>query len=1272
MVADGIAAVTGVDCLNVLVNNPQQVPIAFTDAGELLRESPPGGGDLIPLTPPIPLPLGAYMADALADNRMYIAISDLVKGLIPPLVVDGPSGALSVAGQNPIGALWQSGVWYQVGDLVRSTDGRWWRCTDAATAISTSTAPSWPQFNGYFLPALNFQPAVVAENISGTQWQEWTPAVQQYLPAPDVSGMVVTQIAGIGLIPAGKDVYIKVTYVATTASGVGESPRSLVMVLVNSSANARIFIQQVGSVDGSNNMPQWLANLFLNEDNVFNGQITANIYVAAVNHGAAAPADSSYFFYQNIAMPSSFVISSIPNSTQATAQGAPVVISPYISTDPGGALGSFIGEGGTRYFIVLRQNLNGSFSPVDTGSPIPISLVGQVEVDIVNIERDGSGNVTATVGDITGFAVGQGVQVQGCTKDATFNSGISPFILNKVYQTLAPGGVLKWLDTNHLSQSNDDTGAVILPAGPPPVAFLPPGGPNDMQDCVAFTVAAPQTGQPVNLPAGPFNIIPASNPKLPFAATILSMQGPQTLQFSGVALTRDAGGDVQATLADIAGIQPGATVTVLNAGDASFDGDFTLLGVTPTTGTGGTLTWQQADTAATSTTATLTIGIQVLGEVQAVVDNASGFAAGDVVTIRNASPAAFNGTVTIASVLGNVVTFPSAATGTASQAGLLTMQMFLLQVLPTVAAANEANIISIQRDARGNVSAVIPSIYGWSEGQVAVVANVGDPSFDGNFEVVSAVVNNDLITATISWVQYGTPALPPAASSSGGTLGSIPIFTCNFDDNALSAEDVTSQLTAMAPPNSTDVFFSETLNRMVYTKGNDTAHYFSNIGDNENIDQAGGILPVAENNGAVTVCFREMESGELLSLKANGGYAIEQNDNTPSGWEVVRRWKNHGPVNAKAVALGPDFLIVFVEYSGPYRYDGHQFEWIGREKQGTWDRVNWAAKNTIWCEVDDDKKTVHFGLPLDGSPTPNKDVKCNYFNGWQDPLIVNMMGQVIPNRYGRRWSEDDLAATCGKLVLRTLNPSVDNRINDRQMLFGLSRAVLPGETGYGEGPYGADGYGGLGTGVITPTQAFVDMEVPDTYSDDGPVGDVSTTSENPVFGNGNSQTLQVADLTNISVGTKLLIDPGVNEEKFTVTSITNGLLAAVFTKSHDPGSVVLSADYSQIGIDWQYQPAFAQSPTFEIFRWSKIKGRYLGSGLINFEPVTEDPNFEVDPLVSNSQVGIPTKFAFGVNVEGDNEMLSFNINNGAEPGVWGELHGLVIGGNEVAASQETQ
>src|SRR5580704_13124660 len=112
---------TGVEALDVLVNNPQQLVIAFDTNGDLLQETPVGSGTMVPLTPPIPLPSGGSMQTAKAYNRIYMAFSNLLSALGPPQVIDGPTGVVSPVSQNPIGAIWTPGTYYLPGDVVRTS-----------------------------------------------------------------------------------------------------------------------------------------------------------------------------------------------------------------------------------------------------------------------------------------------------------------------------------------------------------------------------------------------------------------------------------------------------------------------------------------------------------------------------------------------------------------------------------------------------------------------------------------------------------------------------------------------------------------------------------------------------------------------------------------------------------------------------------------------------------------------------------------------------------------------------------------------------------------------------------------------------------------------------------------------------------------------------------------------------------------------------------------------------------------------------------------------
>jgi hypothetical protein len=617
------------------------------------------------------LPAGARMRTSTGDNNMLMAFEDGQDSVAPPIMYRGQTAQVMPISQNPIGAVWQAGRWYQVGDLVRATDGKWWRCTASATAESGPNAPQWPSSYGYFSSAGGaWVPAITVDIVGLSQWEEWTPACVQYLPGPNVVGTGVVRSQNTGSLPAGKDVYIKVDY--RTNASQQATPRSAAMVYRGTQAKDKLTFGTVvnSAIVGGLPMPRWTAEMFMNPtDSVFT-RMNMGVYIAVVASGSAPPLDSAYFFSGITAPTNPITVALVQSLANNISIGCPVPNGPIIVdrniAGNNGISTTFVGRGGSRYMIVLRKDANGSLCPVDPDSPLLVNLVGEISVAIVEIARDANGLVTATVGDTTGFAVGQKITVQGVTGDGSFNG---TFTITNVQQTLDPQGILQWSDSANLSASNDQTGAVVLPAGPLPTAFLPPGGAFDIQDIAAFTVASLGDGAPDNQKAGPYFYVSASSPSNPFTTQILSMQGPLTIDRTIVSLQRFAGGTVNCVLTDVTGITPGMTAIVQSQGDASFNGNFQIESIIPGTGDGGTLVWQQPDSAAIAgpTGGGLPLIIQqgTLGEVQAVVQDASGLAVGEDIQISGAPIAAFNGFFTIAKILGNVVTFPAAATGQA-------------------------------------------------------------------------------------------------------------------------------------------------------------------------------------------------------------------------------------------------------------------------------------------------------------------------------------------------------------------------------------------------------------------------------------------------------------------------------------------------------------------------------------------------------------------------------------------------------------------------------
>ncbi len=1029
MVRQLLADVTGVDVLEVLgLFNPGQIPVAFDSLGNFLLESPAGSGSLTPLSAPFILPQNGRMQTTQGFNSLFGAFSDGVNGKCPPVQLIGPLNALVPASQNVIGGRWVPGTTYIPGDLVRSVDGRWWMRDDTNNPPAPVGAePQWPQWNGWFdvVPS-DYIIATVGDGVGGI-WSEWTPQCANAYPAPDISPLsglnIVTTSGSIG---AGLDVYCRLAYLV---EGVELGPwTAAIKVATNTPGGTAYQIEGPGGAGLG--IPRWFAEVVMNPLISPGNPTKIQVFTATVATGTAAPADSAYT--QQGAWSLS---SAIPITVGGAVKyaGAMVPLSVYMQT-PISAV-AFKGEDGTRFMVMTRKNLAGSLAPIDPGAYIQISTQGELSTNILNIVRDGSGNVTATVTDVTDIAPGQEIQCLGCTGDSTFNG---TFKVTAVSSTLAPEGTISWVDVAHESVSNDTTGTVNLPAGPAPLLILPPGNPAyHLQTLAGFTVASP-SGNTQSY-AGPYFAIPQSDPTAaPISVGIESLAGTTNLSTTITSISRVVGGLTQATVPNIKGFIIGQPVSITKFGvDPSFNESTVIEGVTPAVGDGGVISWTSTATGA-STDSGGEIAISAIpGSVIAIVDSTEGLAPGQTVAIQDTSNSDFNQLGTLASIVGNVVTIAMPVTGT-STGGTMIVQ----QTLPTVVACAGATITSISRDGAGNVLASVNLLGGFAEGMAVYIAGVQNGTFNGYFEITSAILNNDGYSGVIGWSQTGQVA----ARSTGGTVSTSPtqqtelllgtdlgqVAIINFDDSFLSSSlDITGQLTSLpAPPFTADASFVPSLGAVAYVdnKTYPGAFVFSNAKDPGNIvgssgdpnNPGSGILTVSDGSTSAAVCVREMRNGEILALKADGGYAVNPSALLPSQWNTQRRWKLHGPVSGMAVALGKVFLA-FVAEEGAYLYLGGQLEWISREIAKTWKRFNTSAKNTVWCEVDEDAYELKIGLPLDGATTPNYELVCSYYGSWGEPEVLNRYGKLICPREARKWSVNPVSnIRSAKAVTRTL------------------------------------------------------------------------------------------------------------------------------------------------------------------------------------------------------------------------------------------------------------
>jgi hypothetical protein len=603
--------------------------------------------------------------------------------------------------------------------------------------------------------------------------------------------------------------------------------------------------------------------------------------------------------------------------------------------------------------------------------------------------------------------------------------------------------------------------------------------------------------------------------------TLLTGSGPQQGQGNITAIAR-AGGVVTATLDTTANFVVGAQVQVTGVTDSSYDGSgFILTSVSSTQlqwtqnganssssggevvqTSGGTVqptpvavlppggpfiaqdiaawgveggvqagpfTFLPAQDPVTPFSATIQSISAVNGAVTALLSSTSGLQPGDTIQVSGTQNGWFDGVFVLAQVNGNTVEWAGPGPS------ILIIPSGTVALVPTqptdaLGQNNPVPLTTLSRLVNGIVSAQVSDVSNLNPGQRIQVSGTADPSYAGQFVVLS-VSQNQLPGSTTPLAGTATwqSATLLASSTTGGSITGLPGIILDAIDNDLAnGDDVTPQLSTIPAPSCANVVFSESLNMMVYTIGQDSSHYFSNPGDPANIANPGGILGVAEANGQRTRGFVETISGELISLKEKSGYEITIGSSTPNQYGVSRRWFGHGPCGPRAWDAADDFIVYFDEDSGLYRYHQGVAMQVGQEKQGTWDRLTKTSSAQVCVAIDNVRKEIHVALPLDGSTVPNHDLVLNYFNGWEEPLMLTMTGELMPNPHGRRWSDNDGAANGGnfrliKVIQRTLpSPPPSPIIVHRQVVFCLS-----------------------GVAQTTGATGAIDMSVPEQMSDNG-------------------------------------------------------------------------------------------------------------------------------------------------------------------------------------------
>ncbi len=289
----------------------------------------------------------------------------------------------------------------------------------------------------------------------------------------------------------------------------------------------------------------------------------------------------------------------------------------------------------------------------------------------------------------------------------------------------------------------------------------------------------------------------------------------------------------------------------------------------------------------------------------------------------------------------------------------------------------------------------------------------------------------------------------------------------NFTDIYLTASTkVTSFFRKVQAPPCVDIYFSESLSRMVLTgaTGFTGSHLVSLPADPESFYGDTGVVQPGTLDGQATICWREF-MGQSYSLKERSAYLITPAPTDPSTWTATKRWEGVGPVGPRAVDVGNKFMC-FVHRSGAYVFFGDQPQRISTDIPKTWRSINWDYQHLIWVMIDEESKEVRIGVPLGDATFPSHVLKCNYeeSESFDSPIhqitFGDNMGAGIATAFSRKWSVDDISAYVCERVERKVTSLVagghaaasgaDALTRQSQIMFGSSgpdgtvNAIIPG------------------------------------------------------------------------------------------------------------------------------------------------------------------------------------------------------------------------------------
>lgn len=217
-------------------------------------------------------------------------------------------------------------------------------------------------------------------------------------------------------------------------------------------------------------------------------------------------------------------------------------------------------------------------------------------------------------------------------------------------------------------------------------------------------------------------------------------------------------------------------------------------------------------------------------------------------------------------------------------------------------------------------------------------------------------------------------------------------------------------------------------------------------------------------------CFDLLRNNVLLKT-ANGTHEFTANGGEPNTWVVNSLSRSVGALSIRSGDAGQfgtgdaaEDWDVSASDNGLYLFAGGDFWKVSQEYQTWWDRINRAARHTVWVKNDPGKRRIYVGVPLDTATTPNMIFVMDYREldtatqiANAPPLHITLSGMMKSSDLTRKWTRWNLAMNQGEILARPGNVQQFCLAGNFGNAYILDRAKLTdddyGAIGGAAGPY---------------------------------------------------------------------------------------------------------------------------------------------------------------------------------------------------------------------------